>query len=552
MSIFLTGDFFKVNSIIVEMCVTWYHNHRNRRSLMERILPVGVQSFGEIRTRGMVYVDKTEYVWRLVNSLNSCFLSRPRRFGKSLLTSTLECYFLGKKELFKGLYIDRQENAWTEYPVVAFYLSGGEFKEPNGLSDMLQHTIEQAARKYDVTVNGQTLAVRFKSLIENLRDKTGRQVVVLVDEYDKPLLDTMISDPEQEINNRDLYKGFFSVLKDMDDYLRFVFFTGVTKFTQVSVFSDLNQLIDISLNDEYSGLCGITEKELVDCFDPDIHIMADKYSLSYDECLDRLREMYDGYHFSGEGVGVYNPFSLLSAFTNQRLSRYWYRTGTPTILMKKLNDSSISLSQITDGVDADEDELQDYRVDDDDPIPLFYQTGYLTICGYDREFNLYSLKFPNNEVKYGFFNSLIPGVLGSANKENPTSLRRMLVDLRKGDIPSFINRIKSLFGAIPYPEGKAPEYEGEWARQIFLVLSLMGAYTQCEVHMSTGRADCVVKTDDYIYVFEFKLDKSVDEALEQIESKDYTIPYAADGRKLFKVGVNFSSEKRNIADYRVG
>lgn len=525
-----------------------------------RVLPVGKQNFEEIRQEGMMYVDKTQYVWNLASTSIPYFLSRPRRFGKSLFTSTLECYFRGKKDLFKGLCIYDKENArgedaWTVYPVITFSLSSGEYKNPDGLSDMLNSVLENVIQEYDLTgryaISGETLSVRFRNVIMNLQRKTNRKVVVLVDEYDKPLLDTMYDYPEQEKKNRDLYKSFFSVLKDMDGYLRFVFFTGITKFTKVSIFSDLNQLTDISLSNDFCSICGITQQELETDFQPEITSLAEEEDLSFDKCLSELQKMYDGYHFSKKGVGVYNPYSLLNAFFNRDFGTYWFGSGTPEILIKKLQNSDISLVRIGEGVDATKDEIENYTAENDNPIPLFYQTGYLTICGYDREFGLYALQFPNDEVKYGFLNSLVPYVLGSRNAENPTSLRYMFMDLKKGDPESFINRLTALLGGISYPEGKQPDYEGEWSRQLYLILKLMGAHAQTEIHMATGRADCVVKTTDYIYVFEFKLDKPVEDAMTQIDDKGYTIPYQADSRKLYKVGVAFSSEKRNISDWKI-
>ena len=525
-----------------------------------RIMPVGKQDFEEIRQKNMVYVDKTRYVWDLTRTSIPYFLSRPRRFGKSLFTSTLECYFRGKKELFEGLYIYDKENArgnnaWTEYPVIAFYLSSGEFNEPDGMSDILNGVLENCINEYDLhdkyAISGKTLTMRFRNVIMNLYNKTGREVVILVDEYDKPLLDTMYSSPEQEEKNRTLYKSFFSVLKDEDRYLRFVFFTGITKFTKVSIFSDLNQLDDISLDNDVDGICGITEDELLDNFQPEITVLADAQGLSHEKCIEKLRKMYDGYHFSEYGVGVYNPFSLLNAFSKRRFKRYWFGSATPEILIKKLQDSDIPLSRIGENVDATEEELEDYTPENDNPIPLFYQTGYLTICGYDPEFELYSLEFPNDEVKYGFMNSLVPYVLGVRNAENPVSLRYMFMDLKNGKPESFINRLTALLGGIAYPEGARPEYEGEWSRQIYLIMTLLGAHAQTEIHMAIGRADCVVKTPDYIYVFEFKLDKPVEDAMKQIEDKGYTVPYQADSRKLFKVGVVFSSEKRNVTEWKI-
>lgn len=519
-------------------------------------LPVGMQDFEDIRTKNFLYVDKTEYVWKLVNSSKSFFLSRPRRFGKSLFTSTLACYFSGKKDLFKGLYIYDKENekgdqAWIEYPIISCYLSGGEYQEAEGLRLTLDETLSEFEDRYNIDRGSYDLANRFKRAIKTAHQITGHKVVVLVDEYDKPLLDTMYSNPEQEEKNRALYKGFFSVLKDVDGDLQFVFFTGVTKFTKVSIFSDLNQLNDISLDDEFSGICGITEEELEKNFRPEINALADHQKLTYEECMARLREMYDGYHFSENGVGVYNPFSLLNAFSKKNFRRYWFGSATPEILVKKLQNSKLQLSRISDGVEATDDELRNYTIESVNPLPLFYQTGYLTICGYDDEFELYSLRYPNNEVKYGFLNSLIPYILGPENDENPVSLRYMFMDLKKGNPESFINRLTALFGGIPYPEGQAPEYEGEWSRQLYLILSLMGAHAQTEIHMATGRADSVLKTPDYIYVFEFKLDKPVEDAMAQIDDKGYAIPYQADSRKLYKVGVVFSTDKRNVTDWKV-
>lgn len=291
--------------------------------------------------------------------------------------------------------------------------------------------------------------------------------------------------------------------------------------------------------------------ELENNFQPEISALADEEEMSYDECLAELQKMYNGYHFSRKGTGVYNPYSLLQAFSLREFGTYWFGSGTPEILIKKLHVSHMPLYSLSDGVTANESTLRDYRVDDKDPVPLFYQTGYLTICGYDRRFKQFTLRFPNAEVKYGFLNSLINNVLGYRTEENPLALDNMILDLEAGDLDSFFRRLTSLFASIPYPEGKAPEYEGEWSRQLYLVLALMGAYTQCEIHMDTGRADCVVKTPDYIYVFEFKLDKPVEDAMAQIDDKGYAIPYTADSRKLYKIGVVFSTEKRNVVDWQI-
>lgn len=521
----------------------------------KRKLPVGVQSFEVLRNGNYLYVDKTKYIWDLVQSGRVYFLSRPRRFGKSLLVSTMEAYFEGKKELFDGLAIKALEgakgkDAWQTYPVIKFSLSGGDYHAPDGLAKTLERSLEFCEKKYGIARADYDLPNRFGYLIEQLCQTYGHPVVVLVDEYDKPLLSTMFVDDEQEEKNRRLYKGFFSVLKDEDQYLKFVFFTGVTKFSKVSIFSDLNQLKDISMNDAYPGICGITEEELGTVFAPEIRKMAQELELAEEECCKSLADMYDGYHFSKKSEGVYNPFSLLNALQDRDLGSYWFETGTPTFLIHALQNSNFTAEQFTDGVEASEAVLMDYRADNPNPIPLFYQTGYLTISGFDREFRIYTLKFPNREVKYGFLNSLLPFVVGEKDAESPVSLRRMIKDLRCGELDSFMGRLVSLFAGIPYPEGTVFDYEREWRNQIFLVLALLGQHVKCEVHSSGGRADCIVETDGYIYIFEFKVDKSADEALFQIDQKGYAVPYQTDIRKIYKVGVSFSSLKRNISEWR--
>lgn len=528
--------------------------------MQRRKLPIGIQSFEKLRSDGYLYVDKTRYVWELAQTGQAYFLSRPRRFGKSLLVSTLAAYFRGRRDLFDGLAIQpledaRGEDAWQEHPVVVFSLSGGDYHAPEGLTEALGDAMRTCAAAYDLTgeyqVEGEGLPVRFRSLLRQLHAKTGQRVVVLVDEYDKPLLETMVVSEEQEERNRRLYKGFFSVLKDEDEHLRFSFFTGVTKFSKVSIFSDLNQLRDISLSASVSAVCGITQEELVDCFGPELDALALKLGVGREECTRQLAQMYDGYHFSPGSVGVYNPFSLLNALQDGRLATYWFETGTPTFLIRKLRASDFTAEQLTDGVEVGESGLTDYHTDNPNPIPLFYQTGYLTIHGYDREFRIYELGFPNNEVRYGFLNSLVPYVLGEEDAERPASLRSMVRDLRRGDVDSFLTRLRSLFAAIPYPEGREPAYEREWRNQAFLVFALLGQNVRCEVHSAKGRADCVVETADYVYVFELKLDQGADAALAQIEERGYARPYEADARRLVKVGVSFSSEERGIAGWVV-
>ena len=435
-----------------------------------RLLPTSVQSFKTLRENGYLYVDKTKYIWDLVESGGrEYFLSRPRRFGKSLFLSTIEEYFLGRKDLFNGLYIfdkenDRGEKAWLQYPVIKFALSGGSYDTPNGLSEILRQVLLQAESRYEVKPDTEDLAARFKTDIQLICEKCGLPVVVLVDEYDKPLLET--EGTEQNENNRELYKAFFSVIKDQDEFIKFVFFTGVTKYSKVSIFSDLNQLKDISLLKKYSSICGITEDEMKAVFEPEIQEMADELRISINDCLKELRMRYDGYHFSENSEGVYNPFSLLNAFFDKEFGDYWFESGTPTFLVKKLTDSSVSLNSLINGISCDSYEMRDYRMDDPDPVPLFYQSGYLTIKSYDRRFDSYELGFPNEEVKYGFLNSLVPSVLGSRAKWNPKLLINLIIHLEAGELDLFFNSLEELFASIPYPEDKAPKYEKEWSRQL--------------------------------------------------------------------------------------
>lgn len=523
-----------------------------------RLLPVGKQNFREIRQNGYAYVDKTRYVWELARTGLSYFLFRPRRFGKSLFVSTIESYFSGDKELFKGLYIEEKENArgqdaWTKHPVMSFSLSGGDYNSPIGLADILNNALNACMDKYHLDrslITGETLPVRFQSTIEQLYKATGRRVVVLVDEYDKPLLATMSSNPEQEERNREICKGFFSALKDMDGFLRFVFFTGVTKSATLSIFSDLNQLLDISMDDEYSGICGFTEDEALSEFKPEIEALSKAQGMAQDECLGELGKMYYGYRFSKNEAGVYNPFSLLNAFARRDFGSYWFGSGTPDILVKKLRQSKMPLYKLADGVNAKGSELKDYRWEDPDPVPLLYQSGYLTICGYDRRFENYKLRLPNGEVKYGLLNSLANDVLGPNSTEQILTIDHLIINLESGDLDSFFKNLQAFFASIPYPEEKTQQYEEEWSGQLFLILSLMGAYASCEVRMAADRADFVFMSPDYVYAFEFELDAPIEDAINQIDDKVYAIPHADDSRKLIKVGVVFSTEKRNVLAWK--
>ena len=517
-----------------------------------RKLPIGIQDFEKIRNEGFIYVDKTEYIFSLVQSGVPCFLSRPRQFGKSLFLSTLKSYFEGKRELFAGLRIEElernNEEAWQEYPVFYFDLNKNNFSADNALEEVLDAHLREWERLYGDEEKDKALSVRFQYLIKKAVEITGKNAVVLVDEYDKPLLEG--ADEAMIEHNKAVFKGFFSTLKSYDGYLKFVFITGVTKFSKISIFSDLNQLNDISMDLRYSGICGITDTELKQVFEPEIESMSANNRMTKDECLEKLKQMYDGYHFHQNGEGVYNPFSLLSAFDKKEFGMYWFSTGTPTFLIEKIKESGFDAKQFTtDDYYEEESSLTDYRVNNENPVPLFYQTGYLTIKGYDAEFRSYALGYPNEEVRYGFLKSLAPYYLCAENTSRPLDVRNFVRDIRKGDTESLRDRFTALFARLPYPNDERT-VEQNFQNVVYIVFMLLGQYTAAEVHSAKGRADCIVETDDYVYIFEFKRDSTAEEALKQIEDTGYALAYAADKRKLIRIGANFDSKERNLDGWK--
>lgn len=522
-------------------------------------LPIGIQSFEKIRREGYVYVDKTAYIWEMISSGNTYFLSRPRRFGKSLLVSTIAAYFLGQKDLFDGLIIaDREsrkpaEEQWLSYPVLMFSLSGGAFQDENGFANTLSFYLDSFATGLNFTLDHSTdLPNQLRYCIQQAYQVTGRQVVVLIDEYDKPLLENMNTDPEQEERNRALFKSFFNVLKDMDQYLKFIFITGVTKFSKVSIFSDMNQLNDISMSAKYAAVCGITEEELISCFPDEINALANTQGMTRNEAVQELARMYDGYHFSENPEGVYNPFSLLKSFSEGQFGRYWFETGTPTFLIKELNRTNRLVVDFSEGVTATKSVLSNYYAHNPDPVPLYYQTGYLTITAYNPEFKEYTLSYPNDEVKYGYLESLIPAIGPDViSPDYAFSASRMTGYLKNGDTESFVKMLQALLASIPYYEGKAPAYEQQWRNIIFAVFTFLGQYVRTEVHSSGGRSDCVVENAKYIYIFEFKMNQPAEKALEQIEEKSYAEPYTASGKKIIRIGVSISSEKGTIEEWQM-
>ena len=525
--------------------------------------PIGIQTFSQVREDGYVYVDKTDLLYSLTHEGKIYFLSRPRRFGKSLLVSTLEAYFLGKKDLFKGLKIDSLETEWKSYPVFHLDFSGQNFTEPDTLLKSIEEFVAEAEGTYGADTYAQTLGSRFRAVLKRAYEKTGARAVVLIDEYDKPLLDVMgldvkvrRPDSTEEISledyNRGLLKGFYSVFKAADESLKFVLLTGVTKFSQVSVFSGFNQPNDISMSPKFDTLCGITEQEMVDYFAEPISEMARHFGCDFETMVERLRKQYDGYHFSDRLIGVYNPFSLLNAFYHDRIDDYWFRTGTPTYLVKLLDRYNENLDELI-GKYYTTDEFIDYKADVEKPLPMIYQSGYLTITAYEMEDNMFQLDYPNDEVRRGFVSLVASNYL---SKENVDSWTRMTMRcLKNGNIEEFRSRVTSFFASIPYSmRRKEDEREKEryFHYTFYLLMRLSSTYiTYTEKQQSGGRVDCVVETEKYVYIFEFKLDGTAVEALKQIEDKGYAKEYAADPRKLYKIGVSFSSETGTVGDWKV-
>ena len=415
---------------------------------------------------------------------------------------------------------------------------------------MLSYHLERWEKEYDIKDENKNLNVRFQNLLIKVNQKTGMRCVILVDEYDKPLLD-LIDKPEMQEHNKAVFKGFFSNLKSCDEYIRFVFITGVTKFHKVSIFSDLNQLKDISLNEEFSGICGITESELKENFVPEISAMAQKNNITEEECLSKLKQQYDGYRFHHNGISVYNPFSLINAFSDKEFGSYWFESGTPTFLVKQLKTMDFDVRRFTDHtIYASASLLKDYSADNYDPIPLLYQSGYLTIADYDAEDCEYTLSFPNNEVKYGFLQSLMPEYVSDCGSSSGLDIFTFRRYIKKGDLESIRKVLTALFARITYTTSEAP-FEHYFQTVIYLIFTLLGQFTECEMHTFSGRIDCRVQTADFIYLFEFKRDESAEKALQQINDKDYSLPFVADNRKLYKIGVSFDSEKRILADWKV-
>uniref|UniRef100_UPI00280A9B84 ATP-binding protein n=1 Tax=uncultured Bacteroides sp. TaxID=162156 RepID=UPI00280A9B84 len=475
------------------------------------------------------------------------YLSRPRRFGKSLLVSTLDAYFQGKKNLFGGLAMERLEKDWETYPVLHIDFSLTKYTELTDLTGQLNLFLHRWEKVYGKDEAEKTTSERLQGIMLRAYEQTGKQVVVLIDEYDAPLLDSNFDiDLQQQLRNE--MRKFFSPLKGMGQYLHFLFITGISKFSQLSIFSELNNLKNISMRDDFSALCGITEQELLTDLKPDIERMAEANNETYEEACVHLKRQYDGYHFSKNCVDIYNPFSLFNAFDAKDYKNFWFSTGTPTFLIDILQRTDFDVRSL-DGLTATDEQFDaptDHIVD---PIPVLYQSGYLTIKGYDPAFRLYRLAYPNGEVRYGFTESLLPGYVHRFPRENTFYAVSFIRDLQKGDIESCLERTRSFFASIPNDlENKT---EKHYQTIFYLLFRLMGQYVETEVKTAVGRADAVVKLPDAVYVFEFKFDGTPEEALAQINSKQYAVPYQADGRRVVKAGVNFDSAIRTIGGWVV-
>ena len=518
--------------------------------------PIGIQSFEKIRQGGFVYVDKTDLIYKLAKG-SVYFLGRPRRFGKSLLISTLKAYFEGRKELFKGLKMMELEQEWVKHPLLSLDFNGVMVTAKNGLPDYLTSVVEGAEQAYGIKPGvASDVAQRFRHLIEGLHQVTGQRVVVLVDEYDKPLLDLMETGKpgydEQLEENRTLLKTFFSVFKAADDHLRFVMLTGITKFSQVSMFSGFNQPDDISLSNRYDTLLGITEQELHTVFAEGISELAETIGKTEAETKELLKRRYDGYHFSERMMDVYNPFSILNTFSNLKMLDYWFASGTPTYLVRLLGNSQEDIMSFTNG-EHGLDEFLNYKADSAKPLPMIFQAGYLTVKGYDPEFENYQLDFPNNEVKHGFMTLLANNYLQVDGKA-ASWVRKMVRALRDGDLELTRKLFTSFLAETPYsmrPKKDQKDRELYFHYTFYLLMRLISCYTvYTEKQLSEGRADCIVEADGYVYIFEFKLDGTADEALQQIRDRGYAKAYEADKRPVYKIGASFSSQTGTIEEWK--
>ena len=515
-----------------------------------KLYPIGIQTFEEIINRKLLYIDKTEYIYRMAHSGGKhFFLGRPRRFGKSLLVSTMQSYFEGKKELFKGLAIEKLEKEWTEYPVLHFDMSGGKHMEKEQLERYLSFILQDEEKKWGIEQPQVDANNRLTELIDIAYRKTGKQVVVLIDEYDAPMLD-VVHEKEQLDMLRNTMRNFFSPLKYSEAKLRFVFLTGITKFSQVSIFSELNNITNISMDDEYAGICGVTKDELLTQMSEDIDMLAEAQGLSREQTIAKLKENYDGYHFSKKSPDVFNPYSLLNSFAKKEFGKYWFSSGTPTYLINMLNKFDVlptniaPIEALASAFDAPTEKMKTIT-------PLLYQSGYVTIKDYDSDIELYTLDIPNKEIRVGLFENLLPNYVdGIYAERGGVAIARMSGLIRRKDMDGALHLLQDYLGTVPYCN--VTNYEGHYQQMLYIIFTLLTAFVvDVEVHTPKGRVDMVLQTKTDLYLIELKLNKNAQVALGQINLKNYHKRFALSDLPITKVGINFDSTKGNIEDWEI-
>lgn len=512
------------------------------------IYPIGIQNFEKIRTEDFLYVDKTAEIYKLAKEGRYYFLSRPRRFGKSLLVSTMEAYFSGRKELFSGLAIEKLEAEWKQHPVLHLDLSGVSYTDESVLERVLSDKLSKWETLYGAVNTSDILGLRFKEVIEAAYNKTGNQVAILIDEYDKPIIDNLGNEPTLS-HLRSTLQGFYSVMKSMDARIRFGFLTGVTKIGKMSVFSGLNNLNDISMIPDYVDICGVSETELHEYFDESISELSSANEMSKEECYVKLKSMYDGYHFCEDSIGIYNPFSLLNTFQNKKFREYWFETGTPGFLVEVMRKTSFDVTTLENQT-VDSTLMSNADAIFENPVPYLFQSGYLTITGYNDMFRLYQLGFPNQEVKNGFLNCLLKYYVPmSPDMSGTTLIYQLWHSITEGNPKSFMQILSSLFANTSYQIQGETEKDFQYA--MYIISALLGEYVQVERTTSNGRIDLFIQTKEFIYIFELKVNADADVALRQIDEKGYARPFEGDSRKLFKIGVNFSTATRRIEDWKI-
>ena len=510
-------------------------------------LPVGIQTFEKIIDNDMLYIDKTEYIWNMIHLSNYIFLSRPRRFGKSLLVSTLQAYFEGRKDLFKGLFIETVEKEWTKYPVLRFSMASGKHMEKEQLERYLIYILEENERRFGITSDSKDPNVRLKNLITTAYEKTGKPVVVLIDEYDAPLLDVVHEETSLPML-RNVMRNFYSPLKDCDPYLKFVFLTGITKFSQLSIFSELNNLKNISMDPNFGAVCGITKEEMLTKMQDYIEQLALANEWTHEEAVEQLTQQYDGYHFTWPSSDIFNPFSLLNAMQDKRLDCYWFASGTPTYLVEMMRRFDVLPTDIShtevpaSAFDAPTENMSSIT-------PLLYQSGYITIKDYDKTSRLYTLDIPNGEIRIGLMESLLPNYVERRWEAGMTNIGKMYRALYNNDLDEMLRLLQAYLLTVPYCDNA--NSEGHYQQMLYVIFSLFGRYVEVEVHTPRGRVDVVMISSNTLYLFELKLNKDAATAIEQINLKDYASKFALCNLPIVKVGINFDSEQRTITDWEI-